>query len=65
MTLNNSTRLRQRPSNNQTNGTIPEAAAAAAAAAIVPDEQPDSAMTNEERLAQLKQQVCSNKSLSD
>jgi hypothetical protein len=60
MTLNNSIRPRQRPSNNQTNGTITEAAAAAAA---VPDEQPDSSMTNEERLEQLKQQVCSNKSL--
>jgi anti-sigma28 factor (negative regulator of flagellin synthesis) len=57
MTLNNSTRIRQRPSNNQTE--------IAAAAAIVPDEQSESTMTNEERIAQLKQQVCSNRSVSN
>ena len=51
MTLANSRRQQQ------TNGTVPEAAAAAAA---VPDEQPESTLTAEERLAQLKEQVRSN-----
>jgi hypothetical protein len=58
MTLNNARRSRRRPTNHQTNGTIPEEAAAAAATAVIPNEQTDTAMTNEERLAQLKEQVC-------
>jgi hypothetical protein len=59
-----SIRSRRRPSNTQTNGTIPEESAAAAAA--VPDGQTNSStdqmpVTNEARIAQLKQQVCLEK----
>ena len=52
MSVNNSTRLRQRPSGNQ---TVPDEVAAAAAASD--EQQPDSEMTNEERIEQLRQKV--------
>jgi anti-sigma28 factor (negative regulator of flagellin synthesis) len=58
------TRSRRRHSSNQTNGTVSEATGSVAAAILeeqtnASTDQSTPATTTEERIAQLKQQVCS------